>query len=40
MAKAASMYAGAVSTAGAAQRAAHAKMPQQVAANVVVKVAR
>ena len=40
MAKAASMYAGAVSTVGAAQRAAHAKMPQQVAANVVVKVAR
>ena len=40
MAKTASMYAGAVSTVGAVQRAAHAQMPQQVTADVVVKVAR
>ena len=40
MAKTASVYAGAVSTVGAVQRAAHAQMPQQVTADVVVKVAR
>ena len=41
MAKAASMYAGAVSTAGAAQRAAHAKMPSAGCSQMsIVKVAR